>query len=55
MKKNISKTVRLPDDLVAYIENQEGETFSDKLRTILLNCKKSEKEGNHEAHKRQVL
>lgn len=30
------KTVRLPDDLVEYIESQEGENFSQKLISIVL-------------------
>lgn len=31
----ISKTVRMPSDVVAFIDAQEGETFSQKLLGIL--------------------
>lgn len=35
MPELISKTVRIPDDVVAYIETQPGDTFSRKLLGIL--------------------
>lgn len=33
--KTVSKTIRLPLDLVAYIELQDGENFSQQLQGIL--------------------
>ena len=33
--KLISKSVRIPEDVVAFIETKEGETFSEKLLGII--------------------
>lgn len=35
MDKTVSKTIRLPLDLVEYIELQDGENFSQQLQGIL--------------------
>jgi len=40
---NISKTVRLPADLVNYIDQQEGSNFSQKLVGILVDYQKGDK------------
>lgn len=35
MIENISKTVRLPSDLVDFVEDQEGSDFTKKLISVL--------------------
>lgn len=39
MAENIQKSFRLPADLVEYIEQQEGRNFSDKLISLLDECR----------------
>lgn len=45
----IQKSVRLPPELVAYVEDQEGRDFSKKLVGILEEC------VNGEEHRQKIL
>jgi hypothetical protein len=39
---NVSKTVRLPPELVSYVDSQEGNNFSSKLISVLEEYKSGE-------------
>ena len=43
-KKNNSKSVRLSDEVLSYIENYEGDGFNQKFENIILYSMRTEKE-----------
>lgn len=43
-KKNNSKSVRLSDEVLSYIENYEGDGFNQKFENIILYAMKTEDE-----------
>lgn len=42
MKKRNSKSIRLSDEILHYIENYEGTGFNEKFENIILFCMRSE-------------
>ena len=40
----VSKTIRMPQDLVEYVESQKGRNFSDKLVSLLVETCQGESE-----------
>lgn len=43
-KKNNAKSVRMTDEVLAYVESQEGEGFNQKFENMALYAMKTEKE-----------
>ena len=48
MKKSVSKSIRLPEYLVEYVEAQPGKDFTSKLFTLLEDCRIGEKKRQEE-------
>ncbi|MGN0132913.1 MAG: hypothetical protein ACI4AA_10765 [Lachnospiraceae bacterium] len=46
MAKNVSKSIRLSDEVYEYISNYRGEGFNEKFENIILDYKKKEKQIN---------
>lgn len=46
MAKNVSKSIRLSDEVFEYISNYRGEGFNEKFENIILDYKKKEKQIN---------
>lgn len=47
-KKTVQKSIRISEDVAAYIEKQEGNGFNDKLCNMVLYCMEHEAEINKE-------
>lgn len=43
-KKNVQKSIRISEDVAAYIEKQEGNGFNEKLCNMVLYCMEHETE-----------
>lgn len=43
-KKNNAKSVRMTDEVYAYVESQEGEGFNQKFENLVLYAMKTEKD-----------
>lgn len=44
--KNIQKSIRISEEVAAYIENQEGQGFNEKFCNMVLYCMEHEAEIN---------